>query len=52
MKQMDDLEAKRERDAEFTGESLYSPKFVDTAPGSNEEVGQTRFARNQRMPVH
>jgi type I restriction enzyme M protein len=36
---MDDLEAKRERDAEFTGET-YASKFVGVykAPGGNEEV--------------
>lgn len=39
MKRLDDLEAKRERDAEFTGEkyvSRFTGKF--TVPGSNEKV--------------
>ncbi len=39
MKRLDDLEAKRERDAEFTGEkytSRFDGKFK--VPGSNEEV--------------
>lgn len=39
MKRLDDMEAKRERDAEFTGEkytSRFSGKFK--VPGSNEEV--------------
>lgn len=54
MKQMDDLEAKRERDAEFTGES-YTSKFVGMykVPGSNEEVDKQdlRWRNFKRMPA-
>jgi type I restriction enzyme M protein len=54
MKQMDDLEAKRERDAEFTGEP-YDSKFVGQykAPGSNEFVDKQdlRWRTFKRMPA-
>lgn len=44
MKRLDDLEAKRERDAEFTGEkyvSRFSGKF--TVPGSNESIEKSEL---------
>ena len=44
MKRLDDLEAKRERDADFTGEkytSRFKGKFK--VPGSNEEVNKTEL---------
>ena len=44
MKRLDDLEAKRERDAEFTGEkytSRFKGKFK--VPGSNEEVNKNEL---------
>ncbi len=44
MKRLDDLEAKRERDADFTGEkynSRFKGKF--TIPGSKEEVDKTEL---------
>ena len=54
MKQMDDLEAKRERDAEFTGET-YDSKFVGQykVPGSNEYVDkqELRWRTFKRMPA-
>ena len=54
MKQMDDLEAKRERDAEFTGET-YDSKFVGQykVPGSNEFVDKQdlRWRTFKRMPA-
>lgn len=54
MKQMDDLEAKRERDAEFTGES-YESKFVGMfkVPGSDTEVDKQdlRWKNFKRMPA-
>lgn len=54
MKQMDDLEAKRERDAEFTGES-YTSKFVGMfkVPGSDSEVDKQdlRWRNFKRMPA-
>jgi type I restriction enzyme M protein len=54
MKQMDDLEAKRERDAEFTGEA-YESKFVGQykVPGSNEYVDKQdlRWRTFKRMPA-
>lgn len=54
MKQMDDLEAKRERDAEFTGEA-YDSKFVGQykVPGSNEYVDKQdlRWCTFKRMPA-
>lgn len=54
MKQMDDLEAKRERDAEFTGEA-YDSKFVGQykVPGSNEYVDKQdlRWRTFKRMPA-
>lgn len=54
MKQMDDLEAKRERDAEFTGES-YESKFVGMfkVPGSDTEVDKQdlRWRNFKRMPA-
>ncbi|MCY1498056.1 putative type I restriction enzymeP M protein [compost metagenome] len=54
MKQMDDLEAKRERDAEFTGET-YDSKFVGQykVPGSNEYVDKQdlRWRTFKRMPA-
>lgn len=54
MKQMDDLEAKRERDAEFTGEA-YTSKFVGIykIPGSDIEVNKQdlRWRNFKRMPA-
>jgi len=54
MKQMDDLEAKRERDAEFTGET-YISKFVGMykIPGSDIEVDKQdlRWRNFKRMPA-
>ena len=54
MKQMDDLEDKRERDAEFTGES-YSSKFVGMfkIPGSDSEVDKQdlRWRNFKRLPA-
>jgi len=54
MKQMDDLEAKRERDAEFTGET-YDSKFVGQykVPGSSEFVDKQdlRWRTFKRMPA-
>jgi len=54
MKQMDDLEAKRERDAEFTGES-YESKFVGMfkVPGGDAEVDKQdlRWRNFKRMPA-
>jgi type I restriction enzyme M protein len=44
MKRLDDLEAKRERDAEFTGEkytSRFKGKF--TVPGSNESIDKNEL---------
>ena len=44
MKRLDDLEAKRERDAEFTGEkytSRFKGKFK--VPGSNEAVNKNEL---------
>lgn len=54
MKQMDDLEAKRERDAEFTGEA-YASKFVGMyrVPGNDTEVDKQdlRWRTFRRMPA-
>lgn len=54
MKQMDDLEDKRERDAEFTGES-YTSKFVGMfkVPGSDSEVDKQdlRWRNFKRLPA-
>lgn len=54
MKQMDDLEAKRERDAEFTGEK-YTSKFsgIYKAPGSDIEIDKQdlRWRTFKRMPA-
>ena len=44
MKRLDDLEAKRERDAEFTGEkyvSRFAGKFI--VPGSNESIDKNEL---------
>lgn len=44
MKRLDDLEAKRERDAEFTGEkyvSRFAGKF--NVPGSNESIDKNEL---------
>ena len=44
MKRLDDLEAKRERDAEFTGEkyvSRFAGKFK--VPGSNESIDKNEL---------
>ena len=44
MKRLDDLEAKRERDAEFTGEkyvSRFAGKFI--VPGSNESIDKSEL---------
>ncbi|MBL7851676.1 MAG: N-6 DNA methylase [Cyclobacteriaceae bacterium] len=54
MKRLDDLEAKRERDAEFTGEkysSRFSGKFK--VPGSTETVPKEklRWSQFRRMPA-
>ncbi len=54
MKRLDDLEAKRERDAAFTGEkytSRFSGKFK--MPGSKEDVKKEKLRWNQfkRMPA-
>lgn len=54
MKRLDDLEAKRERDAEFTGEkytSRFSGKF--TVPGSNEKVNkkELRWSEFKHKPA-
>lgn len=54
MKQMDDLEDKRERDAEFTGEA-YTSKFVGMyqVPGSDAKVDKQdlRWRNFKRMPA-
>jgi type I restriction enzyme M protein len=44
MKRLDDLEAKRERDAEFTGEK-YNSRFkgMFTIPGSNEKIDKSEL---------
>jgi type I restriction enzyme M protein len=54
MKRLDDLEAKRERDAEFTGEkyvSRFSGKYK--VPGSSEEVDKSelRWSNFKRRPA-
>ncbi|RPH34579.1 MAG: SAM-dependent DNA methyltransferase [Bacteroidales bacterium] len=54
MKRLDDLEAKRERDAEFTGEkytSRFSGKFK--VPGSSDEVNKSelRWSNFKRRPA-
>jgi type I restriction enzyme M protein len=52
MKRLDDLEAKRERDAEFTGEkyaSRFKGKF--TVPGSNEKIDKSEL-RWDSKPRH
>lgn len=54
MKRLDDLEAKRERDAEFTGEkyqSRFAGKFK--VPGSTEEVDkdELRWSNFKRKPA-
>lgn len=54
MKRLDDLEAKRERDAEFTGEkytSRFSGKFK--VPGSTETIPKEklRWSQFRRMPA-
>ena len=54
MKRLDDLEAKRERDAEFTGEpytSRFKGKFK--VPGTGESVPKEklRWSRFKRMPA-
>jgi type I restriction enzyme M protein len=54
MKRLDDLEAKRERDAEFTGEkytSRFNGKFK--VPGSTEEVDKNdlRWSNFKRRPA-
>jgi type I restriction enzyme M protein len=54
MKRLDDLEAKRERDADFTGEqyiSRFSGKFK--VPGSSDEVDAStlRWSYFRRMPA-
>lgn len=54
MKRLDDLEAKRERDAEFTGEkyqSRFAGKFK--VPGSTEEVNKNelRWSHFKRRPA-
>ena len=54
MKRLDDLETKRERDAEFTGEkyvSRFSGKFK--VPGSTEEIdkNELRWSNFKRRPA-
>ena len=54
MKRLDDLETKRERDAEFTGEkyiSRFSGKFK--VPGSSEEIdkNELRWSNFKRRPA-
>jgi len=54
MKRLDDLEAKRERDAEFTGEkyvSRFSGKFK--VPGSTDEIDKSelRWSNFKRRPA-
>ncbi|NEW83196.1 MAG: N-6 DNA methylase [Mariniphaga sp.] len=54
MKRLDDLEAKRERDAEFTGEkyiSRFSGKFK--VPGSSDEIDKSelRWSNFKRRPA-
>jgi len=54
MKRLDDLEAKRERDAEFTGEkyvSRFSGKYK--VPGSNDEIDKSelRWSNFKRRPA-
>ena len=54
MKRLDDLEAKRERDAEFTGEkytSRFSGKYK--VPGSSDSVSKEklRWTNFKRMPA-
>lgn len=54
MKRLDDLEAKRERDAEFTGEkytSRFSGKY--TVPGSKEKISKDklRWSQFKRLPA-
>jgi type I restriction enzyme M protein len=44
MKRLDDLEAKRERDAEFTGENTHRSLAGNTeVPGSKDEVDKTEL---------
>jgi hypothetical protein len=54
MKRLDDLEAKREREAEFTGEkytSRFSGKFK--VPGSSDEIDKSelRWSNFKRRPA-
>lgn len=55
MKRLDDLESKREKDAEFTGEA-YKPRFNGKfkVPGSNEEIdkNQLRWSVFKHMPAN
>mgnify|MGYP000897577015 CR=1 FL=1 len=54
MKRLDDLEAKRERDAEFTGEK-YTSRFAGKfkVPGSSDEVDKSelRWSNFKRKPA-
>lgn len=54
MKRLDDLEAKRERDAEFTGEK-YVSRFSGTfkVPGSSDEIdkNELRWSNFKRRPA-
>ncbi len=54
MKRLDDLEAKRERDAEFTGEA-YTSRFKGKfkVPGSTESISKEklRWSQFKRMPA-
>lgn len=54
MKRLDDLEAKRERDAEFTGEA-YTSRFKGKfkVPGSTETISKEklRWSQFKRMPA-
>ena len=54
MKRLDDLEAKRERDAEFTGEK-YTSRFKGQfkIPGSNDSVdkNELRWSNFKRLPA-
>ena len=54
MKRLDDLEAKRERDAEFTGEK-YASRFIGKykVPGSSDEIDKSelRWSNFKRRPA-
>jgi hypothetical protein len=52
MKRLDDLEAKREPDAERTGEK-YFPRFAGklNIPGSNESIDKNEFRCDSPPPA-